>query len=84
MKMNITRNMALAFMAVSVYLAGGAFVFSGIGLMAFAKDVDLFGWGDGATIGTLWVAVGLVLSIIGVLLTRICRNRGLLDQHRLE
>jgi hypothetical protein len=37
---------------------------------------DLLGWGDGRSIGYLFLCVGLSLSIIGVLFMRIFRNRG--------
>lgn len=76
--MRINRNLTLAFAAIVIYLAGGASVFTGIGLLVFGRDVNLSGWGGGATIGYLWLAIGFCFSIIGVLIMRLSRNRGLL------
>lgn len=67
--------MALGVTALVVYIIGGITTFAGMGLIAFMKGKDLWGWGDGRSIGFLFLCVGLSLSIIGVLLMRIFRNR---------
>jgi hypothetical protein len=70
------RGSALGIVALAVYIIGGVSTFSGLGLAAFMKGRDLFGLGDGRSIGLLFLCVGLCLSILGVLLMRLFRNRG--------
>jgi len=70
-----TRGMTLGVAALVVYIIGGIATFGGMALIAFMKGKDLLGWGDGRSIGFLFLCVGLCLSIIGVLLMRIFRNR---------
>jgi hypothetical protein len=70
-------SVGLAFAALSVYVLGGVSTFAGIGLLLFMPEDDLWGWGDGRSLGYLFVCVGLVLSIAGVLVMRILRNRNL-------
>jgi len=48
---------------------------SGLGLIALMKNKDLLGLGEGRSIGILFVCVGLLSSILGVLIMRIVRNR---------
>jgi len=69
--------MKLGIAALGIYLLGGLGIFGGIGLIVFTKGVNLWGWGDGRTIGYLFLCVGAGFSILGVLLMRIFRNRGL-------
>jgi hypothetical protein len=71
------QGIALAVVAFAVYIIGGIGCFGGLGLIGFMKGRDLWGWGDGRTIGYLFLFVGLCLSVLGVLLMRIFRNRGL-------
>lgn len=68
---------ALGIVALAVYIIGGVSTFGGLGLVAFVKGRDLFGLGDGRSIGLLFLCVGLCLSILGVLLMRVFRNRGI-------
>jgi hypothetical protein len=70
------RGSALGIAALAVYVVGGVSTFGGMGLVAFMKGRDLCGIGDGRSIGWLFLCVGLCLSILGVLLMRIFRNRG--------
>lgn len=70
-------GMKLGIAALIVYILGGLGVFSGIGLILFMRGKDLFGLGQGHSIGYLLLCVGAALSILGVLLMRIFRNRGL-------
>ena len=69
-------GMALAVVALALYIIGGIGTFAGLGLIGFMNGQNLLGWGDGRSIGYLFLCVGLSLSIMGVLLMRIFRNRG--------
>jgi hypothetical protein len=69
------KGMALGVSALIVYIVGGIATFTGMGLIAFMKGHDLFGWGDGRSIGFLFVCAGLCVCVLGVLLMRIFRNR---------
>lgn len=71
------QGIGLAILAFSVYITGGIMCFSGFGLIFFMKGIDLFGWGEGRSIGYLLLCVGAVMSVLGVLLMRVFRNRGL-------
>jgi len=68
-------GMAMGVSALVVYIIGGIATFAGMGLIVFMKGHDLWGWGDGRSIGFLFLCAGLSLSVIGVLLMRIFRNR---------
>ncbi len=70
-------GMKLGLVALSVYILGGIGVFGGIGLIVFMRGKDLFGLGHGHTIGYLLLCLGALFSILGVILMRIFRNRGL-------
>jgi len=61
--------------AFTSYILGGLLTFAGAGLILFMKGQDLWGWGEGHTIGYLFVCVGLLMTILGVLIMRILRNR---------
>jgi len=61
--------------AFSSYIIGGILTFGGAALIIFMKGKDLWGWGEGHTLGYLFVCIGLLLSILGVLIMRILRNR---------
>lgn len=75
--MNRKSGMKLGIAALTVYILGGLGVFSGIWLILFRRGVDLMGLGHGHTIGYLLLCVGAALSILGVILMRIFRNRGI-------
>lgn len=72
-----SQGIALAVVAFGVYIVGGIATFGGVALIMLMKGRDLLGWGEGRPIGYLFLCVGLCLSILGVLLMRIFRNRGL-------
>ena len=74
--MSRKQGIALAIIAFSVYIIGGIGIFSGVALILLMKGRDLWGWGDGRTIGYLFFCVGISLSLLGVLFMRIFRNRG--------
>jgi hypothetical protein len=69
------RGVALGVTALVVYIIGGIATFGGLGLVVFMKGRDLWGWGEGRSIGYLFLCAGLCLSVIGVLLMRLFRNR---------
>jgi hypothetical protein len=71
------QGIGLAIIAFGVYIVGGLGTFGGIGLIFLMKNKDLFGWGEGRSIGYLFLCTGLCLSVLGVLLMRVFRNRGL-------
>lgn len=71
------QGIALAIVAFAVYIIGGIACFGGVALIVLMKGQNLLGWGDGRTIGYLFLCVGACLSVLGVLLMRIFRNRGL-------
>lgn len=70
------QGIALAVTAFVIYILGGISTFGGLALIALMKGSDFLGWGEGRSIGYLFLCVGLCLSIIGVLFMRIFRNRG--------
>lgn len=71
------QGIGLAIVAFAVYIIGGFGCFSGVALIVFMKGRNLWGWGDAKTIGYLLLCVGACLSVLGVLLMRIFRNRKL-------
>jgi len=77
--MNVTawRGWLLAGAALSVYVLGGVAVMVGLVLIGVFGERDLWGWGQADSIGYLCVGVGLCLTIFGVLVMRIMRNRNL-------
>jgi hypothetical protein len=76
-QMKDLKGIKLGIAALAVYILGGVGVFGGMGLILFMRGKDLFGLGQGHTIGYLLLCVGAALSILGVVLMRIFRNRGL-------
>ena len=71
------QGIGLAVIAFALYIIGGIGTFGGLALIFFMKNKDLLGWGEGRSIGYLFLCVGLCLSVMGVILMRLFRNRGL-------
>jgi hypothetical protein len=69
------KGMGLGISALVIYIIGGISTFIGMGLIAFMRGKDLWGWGEGRGIGFLLLCSGLCVSVFGVLLMRIFRNR---------
>ncbi len=69
------KELIWSIMAISIYIIGGLLALTGGGLILLMKGQDLWGWGEGHTIGYLLVCIGLSLTILGVLVMRILRNR---------
>lgn len=69
------KGIALGVAALVVYIIGGIATFCGMGMVLFMKGENLLGWGDGRSIGFLFLFTGLCFSLFGVLLMRIFRNR---------
>ena len=73
--MDRKRGLKLGIAALAVYISGGIGVFGGIWLIAFRRNIDVLGLGYGHSIGYLFLCVGTALSLLGVILMRIFRNR---------
>jgi hypothetical protein len=74
--MVVGKGSGLAVAAFVTYIIGGIGTFGGLVCIAFLNGYNLYGMGDGRSIGYLFLCVGLCLSIMGVLMMRIFRNRG--------
>ena len=71
------RDLLLAGLALSVYIFGGVAVMVGMVLIGIVGERDLWGWGQANSLGYLFFGVGLCLTILGVLIMRVMRNRQL-------
>jgi len=69
------KGSGLGIAALVIYMFGGIAMFGGILLAFFMKGRDLFGLGDGRSIGWVFLCVGLCFSMLGVILMRLFRNR---------
>jgi len=69
------KELWLSIFAIAIYVLGGIGTFGGVAMVLLMKGKDVWGLGEGHTIGYLFVCVGLVLSVLGVLIMRVLRNR---------
>jgi hypothetical protein len=67
--------MVVPVIALATFVLGGISTSTGLGLLAFMRHRDLFGLGDGRSVGVSLTIMGLIGSILGVLLMRLYRNR---------
>jgi len=64
-------------LALSLYVFGGLLIMAGLVMIGVLGAQDLWGWGEARGIGYMAFGVGIVLSVLGVLIMRIMRNRGI-------
>lgn len=72
---NMQKDLILSIFSLGIYIIGGLMTFVGVGIVLLMKGKDLWGWGDAYGIGYLMICIGLVMTILGVLVMRILRNR---------
>ena len=65
-----------AVLALSFYVVGGLLIMGGLILIGILGAQDLWGWGEARGIGYMAFGIGIFLSIFGVMIMRIMRNRG--------
>ncbi len=65
----------LSIFAFALYIVGGLTIFGGLFMLLVLKSQNIFGLGTADSIGYLFLCVGACLSIAGVLLLRVIRNR---------
>ena len=70
------RGWLWAGVALSLYVLGGLLVMGGLVMIGILGAQDLWGWGEARSMGYMAFGVGIVLSIMGVMIMRIMRNRG--------
>jgi len=70
------RGWVLAGVALTMYVTGGVLIMAGLVMIGIMGGQDLWGWGEARGIGYMAFAIGIILSVFGVLLMRIMRNRG--------
>jgi len=70
------RGWILAGIALTMYVVGGVLIMGGLILIGVMGEQELWGWGEARGIGYMAFALGIVLSVVGVLVMRIMRNRG--------
>jgi hypothetical protein len=70
-------EISAAIIALSLFVIGGLLIMTGLILIGVLGTQDMWGWGDARGIGYMAFAIGIFLSIFGVLIMRIMRNRNL-------
>jgi hypothetical protein len=63
-------------LALSLYVLGGLLIMAGLVMIGILGSQDLWGWGEARGMGYLAFFIGIILSVLGVLIMRIMRNRG--------
>ncbi len=70
------RGWVFASIALIMYLVGGILIMAGLIMIGLMGAQDLWGWGEARGLGYMAFAIGIFLSVAGVLVMRIIRNRG--------
>ncbi len=70
------RGWVFAGIALAMYVIGGFMIMGGLVMIGIMGEQDLWGWGEARGIGYMAFALGIILSVVGVLVMRIMRNRG--------
>ena len=73
----IDRSLIFGITSLALYVLGGVSTFAGIGMVMAFKGTSLMGLGDAGSLGYVFICVGLCVSVAGVLMMRILRNRRL-------
>jgi hypothetical protein len=68
-------SLVLSIIAFCLYILGGFSIFGGLFMVLVLKSKVLFGLGTAETLGYLVLCIGGCLSVAGVLMLRIIRNR---------
>ncbi len=71
------RSWVWAGLALSLYIFGGLLIMAGLVMIGVLGAQDLWGWGEARGIGYMAFGIGIFLSVMGVLIMRIIRNRGI-------
>ena len=71
------RGWVWAGLALSLYVVGGLLIMAGLVMIGILGAQDLWGWGEARSMGYLAFGVGIIHSVMGVLIMRIMRNRGI-------
>lgn len=74
--MNDWRGWVFAGLALGLYVIGGLLIMAGLVLIGILGAQDFWGWGEARGLGYMAFGVGIALSVLGVLIMRIMRNRG--------
>lgn len=71
------RGWVWAGLALSLYVCGGLLIMAGLVMIGILGAQDLWGWGEARGMGYMAFGVGIIISVLGVLIMRIMRNRGI-------
>ena len=74
--MKDVRGWVFAGMALSLYVVGGLLIMAGLVMIGILGAQDLWGWGEARGMGYMAFGAGIFLSVMGVIIMRIMRNRG--------
>jgi hypothetical protein len=77
LQMSGWKGLVCAGLALSFYVVGGLLIMGGLIMIGVLGSQDLWGWGEARGMGYMAFAVGIFLSVMGVLIMRIMRNRGI-------
>lgn len=75
--MGTWRGWVWAGLALGLYVFGGLLIMAGLVMIGILGTQDLWGWGEARGMGYMAFGLGIIFSVIGVLVMRIMRNRGI-------